>query len=338
MIERVLGHLAAHGIDDAVLSLGYRPDAFINAYPDGVDRRGPADLRRGAHARSTRPAPSASPPDYAGIDEHLRGGQRRRPDRLRHRRPGRLPPQRGAEGTIGLTPVDDPSALRRGPHRRRRPGHGLHREAAPGRGADQPHQRRHLRVRAVGARTASPRRSPGVDRAGDLPGPGGRRHPLRPGLRRLLARRRHPGRLPAGPPRPAAAAAGPARRHRRPSPDPELGCRGVDASARSTPCRARSSRSLLGRGASGRPTAHRSTTRWSGPGRWSRTGADGDRLGAPARVPGWPPGPRVDRLDRRPGGHRGPALRDDRALSVIGAGAVIASGTVVDGERYPAGS
>ncbi len=35
MIERVVGHLADHGIDEAVLSLGYRPDAFINAYPGG---------------------------------------------------------------------------------------------------------------------------------------------------------------------------------------------------------------------------------------------------------------------------------------------------------------
>jgi mannose-1-phosphate guanylyltransferase len=35
MIERVLEHLAGHGVDEAVLSLGYRPDAFISAYPDG---------------------------------------------------------------------------------------------------------------------------------------------------------------------------------------------------------------------------------------------------------------------------------------------------------------
>jgi mannose-1-phosphate guanylyltransferase len=35
MIERVLRHLAAHGIDEAVLSLGYRPEAFIQDYPDG---------------------------------------------------------------------------------------------------------------------------------------------------------------------------------------------------------------------------------------------------------------------------------------------------------------
>ena len=35
MIERVLGHLAGHGIDEAVLSLGYLPDAFLDAYPEG---------------------------------------------------------------------------------------------------------------------------------------------------------------------------------------------------------------------------------------------------------------------------------------------------------------
>jgi mannose-1-phosphate guanylyltransferase len=36
MLERVLGHLAAHGTKQAVLSLGYRPEAFTRAYPDGV--------------------------------------------------------------------------------------------------------------------------------------------------------------------------------------------------------------------------------------------------------------------------------------------------------------
>ena len=35
MIERVLAHLAAHGVDEVILSLGYRPDAFRHAYPDG---------------------------------------------------------------------------------------------------------------------------------------------------------------------------------------------------------------------------------------------------------------------------------------------------------------
>jgi mannose-1-phosphate guanylyltransferase len=34
MIERVVAHLATHGVDEVVLSLGYRPDAFATAYPD----------------------------------------------------------------------------------------------------------------------------------------------------------------------------------------------------------------------------------------------------------------------------------------------------------------
>ncbi len=36
MLERVLGHLAEHGTKEAVLSLGYRPESFTRAYPDGV--------------------------------------------------------------------------------------------------------------------------------------------------------------------------------------------------------------------------------------------------------------------------------------------------------------
>lgn len=36
MLERVLAHLARHGVDEAVLSMGYRPDAFLAAYPDGT--------------------------------------------------------------------------------------------------------------------------------------------------------------------------------------------------------------------------------------------------------------------------------------------------------------
>ena len=35
MIEWVIGHLAEHGVDRAVLSLGYKPDDFVAAYPDG---------------------------------------------------------------------------------------------------------------------------------------------------------------------------------------------------------------------------------------------------------------------------------------------------------------
>ena len=36
LIERVVAHLAAHGVEEVVLSLAYRPDAFSGAYPDGT--------------------------------------------------------------------------------------------------------------------------------------------------------------------------------------------------------------------------------------------------------------------------------------------------------------
>ncbi|HAM00944.1 MAG TPA: mannose-1-phosphate guanylyltransferase [Acidimicrobiaceae bacterium] len=36
MLARVLGSLARHGVDEAVLSLGYRPDAFLAAFPSGT--------------------------------------------------------------------------------------------------------------------------------------------------------------------------------------------------------------------------------------------------------------------------------------------------------------
>lgn len=34
MIERVLAHLAACGVEDVVLSMGYRPDAFLSTFPE----------------------------------------------------------------------------------------------------------------------------------------------------------------------------------------------------------------------------------------------------------------------------------------------------------------
>ena len=36
MIECVFESLAKHGVTDAVLSLGYLPDRFIESYPEGV--------------------------------------------------------------------------------------------------------------------------------------------------------------------------------------------------------------------------------------------------------------------------------------------------------------
>jgi NDP-sugar pyrophosphorylase family protein len=36
MLERVVTHLASHGVDEVVLSLGYQPDAFLAAFPGGA--------------------------------------------------------------------------------------------------------------------------------------------------------------------------------------------------------------------------------------------------------------------------------------------------------------
>ena len=110
MVERVLGHLASHGIDEAVLSLGYRPDAFSDAYPDGVI----AGVRS-TYAVEPTPLDTAGAIRFAatfgGIDDTfvvLNGDVLTDFDISElvsfHRR-------HGAEGTIALTPVDDPSSF-----------------------------------------------------------------------------------------------------------------------------------------------------------------------------------------------------------------------------------
>lgn len=110
MIERVIGQLAEHGIDDAVLSLGYRPDAFINAYPDGTI----AGVRL-AYAVEPTPLDTAGAirfaAGHADMDETfvvVNGDVLTDADLTAlvefHR-------ARGAEATISLTPVEDPSAF-----------------------------------------------------------------------------------------------------------------------------------------------------------------------------------------------------------------------------------
>jgi mannose-1-phosphate guanylyltransferase len=110
MIERVLGHLASHGVDEAVLSLGYLPHAFMEAYPDGSVV--------GVHltyAVEPEPLDTAGAVRFAanaaGIDETfvvVNGDVLTDMDLTRlvafHR-------QRRAEGTIALHPVPDPSAF-----------------------------------------------------------------------------------------------------------------------------------------------------------------------------------------------------------------------------------
>ncbi|HEY7915883.1 MAG TPA: NDP-sugar synthase [Acidimicrobiales bacterium] len=110
MIERVIGHLARHGVDDAVLSLGYRPDAFISAYPGGT-------IAGVAVSYAVEPTPLDTAgairfaAQHASVDETfvvVNGDVLTDLDISEliafHR-------QSDAEATISLTPVDDPSAF-----------------------------------------------------------------------------------------------------------------------------------------------------------------------------------------------------------------------------------
>ena len=108
MIEHVVAHLAEHGVDDAVLSLGYRPDAFIEAYPSGICAG--VALH---YAVEPEPLDTAGAIRFAAIDAGiddtfvvLNG------DVLTDFDLGKLlsrHAEASAEGTIHLTPVDDPS-------------------------------------------------------------------------------------------------------------------------------------------------------------------------------------------------------------------------------------
>ena len=86
--------------------------------------------------------------------------------------------EHGAEGTIALHKVEDPSAFGVVPTDADGRVQAFVEKPPARRGSRPTYQRRHLRARAVGARPH--RRGPqGLDRAGGLPRHGRRRHPLR---------------------------------------------------------------------------------------------------------------------------------------------------------------
>jgi mannose-1-phosphate guanylyltransferase len=110
MIERVLEHLFGYGIDEAVLSLGYRPDAFVAAYPDdtcaGVRLRYAVESEALDTAGAIRFA--AETAGFAGERLVVANG-----DVLTDLDVGALiafHDKSGGEATIALHRVDDPSA------------------------------------------------------------------------------------------------------------------------------------------------------------------------------------------------------------------------------------
>jgi mannose-1-phosphate guanylyltransferase len=108
MLERVVAKLGRAGVDEVILSLGYRPDVFLEAFPDGtcagvklsymqepepLDTGGAiAFAARGAGVNETFLALNGDVLSDIDFDELVRT----------HRR-------FGAEATIALTPVEDPS-------------------------------------------------------------------------------------------------------------------------------------------------------------------------------------------------------------------------------------
>jgi mannose-1-phosphate guanylyltransferase len=110
MIELVLEHLGSHGVEEAVLSLGYRPDAFIRAYPGGA-----AAGVKLVYAVEEQPLDTAGAIRFAAHQAGLvdtfvvvNGDVLTELDvsalvRM-HRRTA-------AEATIALTPVEDPSGF-----------------------------------------------------------------------------------------------------------------------------------------------------------------------------------------------------------------------------------
>jgi mannose-1-phosphate guanylyltransferase len=108
MIERVVAGLAEHGVTDAVLSLGYRPDAFVDTYPD--------DLCAGVrlhYAVESEPLDTAGAVRFAateaGIDSTFIVVNGDVLTDLDVSALWKFHQERGAEGTIALTPVEDPS-------------------------------------------------------------------------------------------------------------------------------------------------------------------------------------------------------------------------------------
>lgn len=110
MIEWVLARLACHGVDQAVLSLGYRPDAFVERYPDGIC----AGVRL-HYAVEPEPLDTAGAVRFAaldaGIDERFLVVNGDVLTDLDITALVEFHASHGGEGTIALHRVEDPSAF-----------------------------------------------------------------------------------------------------------------------------------------------------------------------------------------------------------------------------------
>jgi mannose-1-phosphate guanylyltransferase len=108
MIEWSIAHIAAHGVDDVVLSLGYGADAFVSAYPDGVC----AGVRL-HYAVEDEPLDTAGAVRFAaldaGIDERFLVVNSDVISDMDVTALVAFHEERGAQATIALHEVEDPS-------------------------------------------------------------------------------------------------------------------------------------------------------------------------------------------------------------------------------------
>jgi mannose-1-phosphate guanylyltransferase len=110
MIERVLAHLELHGVDEAVLSLGYLHGAFQDLFPDGM-----AGGVRLTYAVEPEPLDTAGAVGFAarhaGISERFLVVNGDILTDLEIRTMLAFHEDRGAQATISLYKVDDPSSF-----------------------------------------------------------------------------------------------------------------------------------------------------------------------------------------------------------------------------------
>lgn len=108
MIERVVGRLGQAGVSEVVLSLGYQPDLFRDAFPDGECAGVPI-----RYAQEPEPLDTAGAIAFAaraaGVEETFLALNGDVLTDLDIDTLWRFHRDRGARATIALTPVDDPS-------------------------------------------------------------------------------------------------------------------------------------------------------------------------------------------------------------------------------------
>jgi mannose-1-phosphate guanylyltransferase len=108
MLERAVAHLAAHGVDEVILSMGYKADAFLAAYPANTCAGVPLRYVIEAEPLDTGGA-IAYAADEAGVRETFVVVNSDVLTDMDFSALVAFHASTGALTTIGLTPVEDPS-------------------------------------------------------------------------------------------------------------------------------------------------------------------------------------------------------------------------------------